>query len=261
MVADRQNAEAAPPAKGKSGGGLLESARTIIIAFLVAIGIRTIAVEPFNIPSGSMIPTLEIGDYLFVSKFSYGYSRYSLPFGFPLFSGRILASKPKRGDVVVFKLPRDGTTDYIKRVIGLPGDRIQMKAGKLWINEQEVPRVRVEETAYTESSGQAVRVQVYIETLPNGVKHRMQTIDGSPSLRDTPVFTVPPDHYFMMGDNRDNSLDSRVPMEQGVGFVPFENLEGRAEFLFFSIDGSAEWWQIWAWPTAIRFSRLLNAVD
>ena len=249
----------------RSKGGLGEVVRTVVFALLIAVGIRTIAFEPFNIPSGSMIPTLLIGDYLFVSKYSYGYSRYSLPFGLPLWSGRIFAHTPKRGDVIVFKLPRDGKTDYIKRIIGLPGDRIQMKAGRLFINDEMVPREKVGDFTYSEA-GYGGRAAQYIETLPGTsggapVKHTIIELTDNGPLDSTGVYTVPAGEYFMMGDNRDNSLDSRVPPEQGgVGFVPFENLVGRAEFLFFSIDESAIWWAPWTWPGAIRYGRLFHGV-
>jgi signal peptidase I len=244
--------------KSKHAGGIVETVRTVVYAILIALFVRTVAYEPFNIPSGSMIPTLLVGDYLFVSKFSYGYSRYSMPFGLPLFSGRIFATPPKRGDVAVFKLPRDNETDYIKRVIGIPGDRIQMKAGRLYINDELVKRDRIED--YVEREGSfAVRRFQYMETLPNGVRHRIIEISDDGPLDNTPVFTVPPDHYFMMGDNRDNSSDSRDP-NGGVGYVPVENFVGRAEFLFFSTDGSAHFWEIWKWPFAIRYGRPFEGI-
>src|SRR5271165_288760 len=152
----------------KASGGIVDTVKTIVYAVLIALVVRTVAYEPFNIPSGSMVPTLLVGDYLFVSKFSYGYSRYSLPFGPPLFSGRIFFHSPERGDVVVFKLPTDNSTDYIKRVIGLPGDHIQMKNGILFINEQPCPRKRIEDFFYREGNG-VIPLAQYIETLPNGV--------------------------------------------------------------------------------------------
>jgi len=237
----------------RKSGGLLENVKTIVYAGLIAIGIRTFLLEPFNIPSGSMIPTLLIGDYLFVSKFSYGYSRYSLPLGLPLFSGRILASPPKRGDVVVFKWPKDNSTDYIKRLIGLPGDRIQMKHGLLYINDQPAKRERIEDFFDPEDNRPTPQ---YVETLPNGVRHRIiEKMGDAGPLDNTDVFVVPPNEYFMMGDNRDNSADSRV-----WGFVPAENLIGPAQFLFFSTDGSADWWAFWEWPFAIRYSRLFQGI-
>jgi signal peptidase I len=245
--------------KRASSGGIIETVKTIVYAVLIALVVRTVAYEPFNIPSGSMIPTLLVGDYLFVSKFSYGYSRYSLPFGLPLFSGRILFRPPHRGDVVVFKLPTDNSTDYIKRVIGLPGDSIQMKAGQLYINGGEVPRKRIDDYLYPEGDGTIVPMHQYIETLPNGVRHRIIKVgDGGP-LDNTEVYHVPVGDYFMMGDNRDNSEDSRVL--SAVGYVPAENLIGRAQFIFFSTNGSAPFWAIWEWPFTIRYDRLFRGID
>ncbi len=192
---------------------------------------RTLLFQPFNIPSGSMIPTLLIGDFLFVSKYAYGYSNHSLPFSPPLFHGRIFSSPPKRGDVVVFKLPRDGQTDYIKRVIGLPGDTIQMKEGRLYINGTIVPREPIAKVQTEDLFGHCAMSPTYKETLPGGVSHTIIEIEGDTGFYDnTGVYTVPPDNYFMMGDNRDNSTDSRVPPDQGgVGYVPSEDLVGRAE--------------------------------
>jgi signal peptidase I len=241
----------------KTSGGVVELVKTIVIAVAIAIGIRTIAFEPFNIPSGSMEPTLLIGDYLFVSKYAYGYSTYSLPWGIRLFSGRILGSIPERGDVVVFKLPRDNRTDYIKRIIGLPGDRIQVKEGVLQINGTPVKRERIEDFVDREN-GIVTRQLQYLETLPNGRVHRILEVSDNGPLDDTQVYTVPAEHYFAMGDNRDNSLDSRV--QSAVGFVPAENLVGRAEILFFSTDGSAAWYEFWKWPMATRFGRLFTAI-
>ena len=241
----------------RKAGGLFENVKTIIYAGLIAIGIRTVAFEPFNIPSGSMIPTLLVGDYLFVSKYSYGYSRYSLPLSPPLFSGRIFGSLPKRGDVAVFKLPRDTSEDYIKRIIGLPGDTIQMKDGQLYINGQQVQRTA--DGDYTDDSdGPAIVLRRYIETLPNGVKHPILKASDDGPLDNTQEYHVPPGYVFAMGDNRDNSLDSRVL--NAVGYIPEENLVGRAEVLFFSIDATAPWWQVWEWPFEIRWGRLLTMV-
>jgi signal peptidase I len=246
--------------KSKNAGGVLDTVRTVIYAVLIAIFVRTVAYEPFNIPSGSMIPTLLVGDYLFVSKFSYGYSRYSLPFGVPLFSGRLFFTPPERGDVVVFKLPRDPSVDYIKRVIGLPGDHIQVRDGVLYINDVPVKRERIEDYVYREG-GVTLRQAQYIETLPNGRGHRIAQISDNGPEDNTAVFVVPANHYFMMGDNRDNSLDSRFAEDHGgVGYVPAENLVGRAEFLFFSTDGSARLWEFWKWPFAIRYDRPFEGI-
>lgn len=246
-------------AKPRSGG-LLENVKTIIYAGLIAIGIRTVAFEPFNIPSGSMIPTLLVGDYLFVSKYSYGWSRYSLPFSPNLFQGRIFGRLPERGDVVVFKFPRDNQTDYIKRVIGLPGDRIQMKGGQLYINGTLVPR-EPGGPFVAEGDGVPTLATLYHETLPNGRQHDLlKMTDNGEFPNTTPEYKVPDGHIFAMGDNRDNSIDSRFMTGYGVGFVPVENLIGRAEFIFFSIDARAPWWEVWEWPFEIRWSRLLRGI-
>jgi len=239
--------------KSRQTGSVVETVRTVVYAVLIALFVRTVAYEPFNIPSGSMIPTLLVGDYLFVSKYSYGYSRYSLPFGLPLISGRILARTPERGDVIVFKWPKDNSTDYIKRLIGLPGDKVQMKGGLLYVNGQPVKRERIED--YLDPEDHRL-VPQYIETLPNGIRHRIIEKQGDAGTYDnTNEFDVPAGSYFMMGDNRDNSADSRV-----WGFVPAENLVGPAQFIFFSLDGSAHWWEPWKWPFAIRYDRLFEGI-
>ena len=234
--------------------GIGESIKILVYAVLIAVTVRTFAFEPFNIPSGSMIPTLLVGDYLFVSKYTYGYSRFSLPLGLPLIPGRIFSKAPERGDVVVFKLPRDNKTDYIKRVVGLPGDRIQVKDGILYINDQAVPRRQIED--YVPEDGPPV--PQFIETLPNGRSYHVLDATPNGALDNTGVYTVPVGHYFMMGDNRDNSLDSRVLTN--VGYVPEENLVGRAEFLFFSLRGAAGW-EIWKFPFAIRYHRIFHPLE
>jgi signal peptidase I len=249
----------------KSSGGIFETGKTIVYAILIALVVRTVAFEPFNIPSGSMIPTLLVGDYLFVSKFSYGYSRYSLPFGLPLFSGRFLQfHKPERGDVVVFwnPLAQPEPADFIKRIVGLPGDKVQVVHGQLFINGQMVERRQVDDYVYQEG-GQVELMHQYMESLPREpgeppLQHPIIKIGDDGPLDNTPVYEVPPDHYFMMGDNRDNSEDSRVMSV--VGFVPAENIVGKAQFLFFSTNGSAAWWQVWEWPFAIRYWRLFHGV-
>jgi signal peptidase I len=239
--------------------GLLDTARTVLYAVVIALVIRTFAYEPFNIPSGSMIPTLLVGDYLFVSKFSYGYSRHSFPFSFAPIPGRIFAAEPERGDVAVFKLPVDNRTDYIKRIVGLPGDKIQVIKGLLFINGKRVSRKRIDPFEVRNAFGQMTRVPQYVETLPNGKQHLIIEERGdNGALDETEEFVVPARHYFAMGDNRDNSADSRVMGH--VGFVPFENLVGRAEFLFFSTDGSAKFWEFWKWPFAISYTRLFNGI-
>ena len=249
-------------AKKAQEGGIGETIKVIVQALLIALVVRTFLFQPFNIPSGSLIPTLLIGDYLFVSKYSYGYSKYSFPFSPDLFEGRLLSSSPRRGDVAVFKLPRDGQTDYIKRVIGLPGDKIQLKEARLFINGQMVPREQVESFKTTDQFGQDAEVATFKETLPGGVSHRIIQRDGDTGFySNTPVFEVPPGQYFMMGDNRDNSTDSRVSPEQGgVGYVPLQNFIGRAELIFFSIEEDTPAWQFWRWPTSVRWNRLFKPV-
>jgi signal peptidase I len=243
----------------KSTGGAFETIKTVVYAVAVAVALRTVAFEPFNIPSGSMLPTLLVGDYLFVSKYSYGYSRHSIPFSPNVFAGRLLFDEPERGDVIVFKLPSDTGTDYIKRLIGLPGDRIQVVEGVLHINGKAVERTRIEDFVNRDSEGGLLRSVQYLETLPNGVTHRIvESMGDRGPMDNTPPYVVPPGHYFMMGDNRDNSQDSRFL--DMVGFVPADNLVGRAEFLFFSTDGSAALWEPWKWPFAIRWTRLFNGV-
>lgn len=242
----------------KKDGGFLETVRVIVHALLIALVIRTFLFQPFNIPSGSMKDTLLIGDYLFVSKFSYGYSRFSIPFSPPLFSGRIFGTPPTRGDVVVFKLPKDNETDYIKRVVGMPGDRIQMIDGILHINGVAVKRERLSDVMQDDGTGRMVPVKRYRETLPNGVSYETLDLVDNGFYDNTQVYNVPQGHYFMMGDNRDNSADSRVLSQ--VGYVPFENLVGKAQVIFFSIDDHTPAWQVWTWPWTVRWARLFTWV-
>jgi signal peptidase I len=248
-------------AKTAQGESWTELAKTVIYAGLIALVIRTFLFQPFNIPSASMEATLLVGDYLFVEKFAYGYSRYSFPFGLgPLgdnWQGRLSAGlQPHRGDVVVFKFPQDNSTDFIKRLIGLPGDTVQMRDGVLYLNGKAIPKVRVQD--YVETvDGEQHHVPQYRETLPGGKSYLVLDRDPEGPEDNTDIFTVPAGHYFMMGDNRDNSDDSR----QAVGFVPAENLEGRALIRFFSTDGSARFWEVWKWPFAIRYSRILRLID
>jgi signal peptidase I len=252
-------AESRAKDRAKQEGGLFETIKVVVQALLIALVVRTILFQPFNIPSGSLVPTLLIGDYLFVSKYSYGYSKHSIPFSPPVFDGRIWASEPKRGDIAVFKLPKDNSTDYIKRVIGLPGDKIQMIDGVLHINGKAVERQRIADYQTTDAYSRPIAVPRYLETLPNGVKHEVIERDGDHGYWDnTYVYTVPPGRFFMMGDNRDNSTDSRD--ESSVGYVPFENFVGRAEIIFFSIDENASAWKIWEWPWTVRWGRIFDPI-
>ena len=236
----------------------MELVKTAFFAVLLALTIRTTIAEPFNIPSGSMKPGLQIGDYLFVSKFAYGYSKYSFPMGLGPFNGRIWGAEPKQGDVVVFKQPTNNKTDFIKRVIGMPGDTVQMRDGRLYLNGVVVPREKTGEYEIIEPLGTIQNTVEYQQTLPNGVTFKIYEDSDNGRLDNTRIFTVPAGHYFMMGDNRDNSTDSRVMSE--VGFVPYENLVGRAEFLFFSTNGYAHLWEFWKWPSTVRYDRLLMPI-
>jgi len=241
----------------KKSGGWGETISVIVQALLLALVIRTFFIQPFSIPSGSMRPTLLEGDYLFVTKWAYGYSKNSLPFSPPIFSGRIWGGEPERGDVVVFKFPPNPSLDYIKRVVGLPGDRIQMRGGQLFINGTGVPREKVGEINNPDVTEVNRPVEVWRETLPNGVSYDTLDLSANGIGDDTREFAVPEGHYFMMGDNRDNSADSRF----SVGFVPAENLIGKANIIFFSIAGGASPLEIWKWPTEMRASRLFSWID
>ena len=241
----------------KKSGGIGETISVLVQALLIALVIRTVFFQPFSIPSGSMRPTLLEGDYLFTSKFSYGYSRYSMPFAPPLFKGRIWDDAPERGDIAVFKLPSNTKIDYIKRVIGLPGDRIQMIAGALYINGEAVKREKQESITNLDVTEVDRPVEVFKETLPNGVAYDTLDLTQNGIGDDTREFVVPEGHYFMMGDNRDNSVDSRF----NVGFVPVENFVGKANIIFFSVSDSASPLEVWRWPSVVRLGRLFTNVN
>jgi signal peptidase I len=264
--------DAKDSAAGKSGAGheTVEIIKTVVYALLIALVLRVLLFQPYTIPSASMEPNLYQGDYIIVSKFSYGWSRYSIPFSPPLFSGRLFFHSPQRGDVVVFKLPRDVHMDYIKRLIGLPGDRIQVRSGQVFINDQPVPRQSAGE-GVGEEQGTDQAVQRFWETLPNGRRYLVNSFQPGSVAENTAVYVVPPHCYFMMGDNRDNSLDSRfdpvMPVsatgaetcgwdssvdlpgadEAGVGFVPEENLEGKAQLILMSWKPGASLFKPWTW--------------
>lgn len=243
--------------KKEEKGGIVEFIWVLIQALFLAALIRTLFFQPFSIPSGSMRPTLLVGDYLFVSKYAYGYSHFSIPFSPPLFSGRIWASQPQRGDVVVFRLPSNPNIDYIKRVVGLPGDRVQVRQGVLYINDEAVSRRFMGKIDNSDITEVNYPVDVYRETLSNGISYDTLDLAFIPQVDDTKVFEVPQGHYFMMGDNRDNSDDSRLD----VGYVPEENLIGRASVIFFSISNGSSAWQIWRWPFDIRWNRLFSLIN
>ncbi len=240
---------------------LVGELKEIVLTCALMLAAGTAIGQPFIVPSGSMEPTLMIGDEIAAAKYAYGYSRFSVPFGLmPDFKGRILAQPPVRGDVVVFALPRDSSQIYVKRVIGLPGDRVQMRHGMLFLNGEAVPRRAVGPVTVSLEGHQA-RGTKYVETLPNGRRHDIITLAGGP-LDDTREFMVPDKSYFMMGDNRDNSLDSRVsPAEGGVGFVPAENLIGRVDRVLFSITPFTGWLDAAGNLSHLRLSRVLHAVQ
>lgn len=236
-------------AERKEKGGFGETVKVVVQALLLALVIRTFLFQPFSIPSGSMMPTLLVGDYLFVTKWSYGFSRYSFPLSPDLFEGRVLASDPELGDVVVFRKPNEPEVDYIKRLVGMPGDRVQMQDGVLFINGEAVPKEQVDD--FVGSDG--APISQFRETLPNGVSYLTLDITPNSAGDNTREFVVPAGHYFMMGDNRDNSADSRFD----VGYVPFENFVGKAQVIFFSIDDASPL-EVWEWPTSLRPGRLLT---
>ena len=247
--------------KPADGGNIkkafLENLKTVFLAILIALVIRSFFFEPFRIPSGSMYPTLRVGDYLFVSKYTYGFSRYSFPAALPLFSGRILYSEPQRGDVVVFRPVNKPNTDFIKRIIGLPGDKIQVKDGRLYINDELVRREEMDRYVIDEFVELPEFYHQNDEVLPNGKIHRIIEISDSERIVDnTDECVVPEDSFFMMGDNRDRSDDSRI----SVGFVPKENLVGKARFIFFSHNDKGEFYEPWTWFKAIRWSRFFKRI-
>ena len=241
--------------KSKNKNNILDNIKTLIYAILIAFFIRTFILQPFTIPSGSMLPNLLVGDYLFVSKYSYGYSRYSLPFSPNIFEGRIFKKQPKRGDVVVFRLPKDPSIDYIKRIIGLPGDEIIIVNGTIYINDGVIEQAQSNNrdkyfSDYPKGS-------LLIEKIPQK-SYNILNFEDNGIGDNTGVYIVPKDHYFFMGDNRDNSLDSRF-LDQ-VGYVSYDNLIGRAEFLFFSSDKSIPLWKFWQWHKKFRADRIFKKI-
>lgn len=229
----------------------------LLLCVVLPLSIRSFFYSPFHIPSGSMKSTLLVGDYLFVSKHAYGYSRYSFPMGYPLFEGRIMDTAPERGDVVVFRTPANTKVDYIKRLIGLPGDTVQMIGGALYLNGTRVERQNAEPFVDTDENGINHTITRYKETLPNGVSYYTLDADALGPLDTTPPFLVPKGHYFFLGDNRDRSSDSRVM--EATGFVPAENLVGKAEIVLLS--SQAPFLKIWEWVSTLRTERFALSIE
>ena len=242
--------------KGKKNS-FFGNLKSIFIAIFIALLIRSFIFEPFNIPSGSMKPNLLVGDFIFVSKYSYGFSKHSLPFSIPLIPGKIFSNTPERGDVVVFKTPENNRTDYIKRVIGLPGDKIEIKNGIIFINGSEILRKKLNDFIDTDNKTSNKRVRMYNEYFFNKEINILDITDNG-IADNTQLFNVPENHFFVMGDNRDNSQDSRFIST--VGFIPYENLVGKAQFIFFSLE-NARFLQIWKWPNSIRYERIFQKIQ
>lgn len=262
-----ETAKAQKPEEGNFGVFLIKLALFVLI-------LRSFIFAPFSIPSESMLPRLLVGDYLVVAKWPYGYSKHSLPFSVPLIPGRLFSSLPQAGDVAVFKAPPGNDVDYIKRIVGLPGDMLQMKEGQLFINGTAIKKERIEDKVIPVSPNTQCERAIFMqrasdgtmachyprfrETLPNGKVYEVLDTNPAHPYDNTDIYTVPEGHVFAMGDNRDGSADSRFPAVegQGVGFVPVDNLVGRAWFMVFSTDGSAEWLKPWTWLTAARWDRI-----
>ena len=235
---------------------LISNLKSISFAVFIALIIRSFFAEPFNIPSGSMKPNLLVGDFIFVSKWSYGFSKHSLPFSIPLIPKKIFSKLPQRGDVVVFKTPEDNRTDYIKRVIGLPGDRIQIIDGKIIINDNLILRKKLNDFIDTDKNSSIKRIRKYKEYFFNKEIEVLDIMDQG-IVDNTNLYVVPEGHFFVMGDNRDNSQDSRFT--NIVGYIPIENLVGKAQFIFFSLENS-RFLELWKWPKAIRTNRLFMQI-
>ena len=237
---------------------IIENIKTIIYALIIAVLIRTFLFQPFYIPSSSMEPNLLVGDRLFVSKYTYGYSRHSIPFSPNLSNKRFLDKIPIRGDIIVFKSPADNRTDYIKRLIGLPGDLIQFREGDLYLNENKIKRSKIDYPKRANCGGNTLNVNSYEETLPNGKKYiAIYRIDGT--MQNTDKFLVPKNHYFFMGDNRDCSKDSRFLGD--VGYVSFTNFVGRARIIFFSNDEDVgNLFEFWKWNKILRMNRFFKKI-
>jgi len=238
---------------------IIENIKTLFYALIIAVFIRSILIQPFYIPSSSMEPNLLVGDRLFVTKYSYGYSKHSFPFSPPIFEGRLVFTEPKRGDVVVFKTPADNRTDYIKRLIGLPGDQIQFIDTNLYINNTEILKSRISKKDLIFCGKKNIDVFTFEELLPNGYKHNTVYLKDY-TYQNSDIFIVPKDHYFFLGDNRDCSKDSRFL--SSVGYVHKDNLVGKAQFIFFSSNkkiGSI--FAFWKWHKSIRFNRTFDKIN
>jgi len=238
---------------------IIENIKTIIYALIIALIIRTFLFQPFYIPSSSMEPTLLVGDRLFVSKYSYGYSRHSLPFSPKFTDKRYLSKKPERGDVIVFNTPVDNRTDYIKRLIGLPGDSLQIIKGDIYLNSQKIQRNKKEISIDINCGNETLKVNAFEEILPNGKKY-IAVYNNQGTMLNTDKFIVPKGHYFFMGDNRDCSKDSRFL--SSVGYVAFSNILGRARLIFFSNDKKkGNFFKFWKWHKSIRINRFFDKIQ
>ena len=240
----------------KNKNSFISNFKSIVLAIFIALLIRSFIAEPFNIPSGSMKPNLLVGDFIFVSKWSYGYSRHSLPFSIPLIPGKIFEKLPKRGDVAVFKTPYDNKTDYIKRVIGLPGDKIKIINGEILINENLIVRKKMNDFIDVNKQGNINRLRKYKEYFYESEFDVLDIMDNG-VVDNTQLYIVPENHFFVLGDNRDNSQDSRFLNK--VGYIPIENLVGKAQYIFFSLENS-RFYEIWKWPQSIRYERLMEKI-
>ena len=237
---------------------ILENVKIIFYALVIAIFIRSIFFQPFYIPSSSMEPNLLVGDRLFVSKYSYGYSRHSLPFSPKIFTGRLFENKPERGDVIVFKTPADDRTDYIKRLIGIPGDKLQIINADLYLNGIKIYKIKLNSSPKIKCGEQFINADIYEETLPNGKKY-LSAYRKNGTMQNTNEFIVPKNHYFFLGDNRDCSKDSRFL--SSVGYVNFNNFVGKAQFTFFSNDeDKGSFFKFWKWNQSIRKNRIFKRI-
>lgn len=245
--------------KKTNNNKLTDNLKTLGLAILAALTIRSFLFEPFSIPSGSMYPTLVVGDYLFVSKYSYGFSRHSFPLSTPVVPKRIFYSSPKRGDVIVFKTPTDNKTDYIKRLIGLPGDTIKMVENEIFLNGKKIERKKLNDEIYSDTFNRQSKVMRYMETLPSGKSYEVFEMNNDVTIYDTNNFrelVVPDNQFYVIGDNRDNSQDSRF-----IGGIPKDNLVGQGALVFLSFDSKkGRWWKVWTWFSALRKDRFFTSL-